>query len=54
MAVFITPAGLEGMFEEFGEPVTDPSTPPEGLPDIERLVALNQKYGVEILPPPEQ
>jgi mannose-6-phosphate isomerase-like protein (cupin superfamily) len=54
MSVLITPAGLERMFEEFGEPVTDLSSPPEGPPDIERLVALNQKYGVEILPPPEQ
>jgi quercetin dioxygenase-like cupin family protein len=52
--VFITPAGFEGMFEELGEPVTDPSSPPEGPPDIERLVALNRKYGVEIPPRPEQ
>jgi uncharacterized RmlC-like cupin family protein len=54
VAVFITPAGLEGMFEEFGELVTDPSSPPEGPPDTERLVALNQRYGVEMPPPPEQ
>ena len=54
MAVYITPAGLEGMFEEFGEPVTDPSSPPEGPPDIERLVAINRKHGVEMPPPPEQ
>ena len=54
MAIYITPAGLEGLFEEFGEPVTDPSSPPEGPPDIERLGALNQKYGVEMPPPPEQ
>ena len=54
ISVFITPAGLERMFEEFGELVKDPSSPPEGPPNIERLVALNQKYGVEILPPPEQ
>jgi mannose-6-phosphate isomerase-like protein (cupin superfamily) len=53
-AVFITPGGLEEMFEEFGESVTDPSSPPEGPPDIERLVELNHKYGVEIMPPPEQ
>jgi len=54
MAIYITPAGLEGLFEEFGEPVTDPSSPPEGPPDVERLGALNQKYGVEMPPPPEQ
>jgi quercetin dioxygenase-like cupin family protein len=28
MAVIITPAGLEGVFEEVGEPVTDPSSRP--------------------------
>ena len=54
MHVLVTPAGLEKMFEELGEPVTDPSSPPEGPPDIERLVATNRKYGVEIPPPPEQ
>ena len=52
MSVFITPSGLEKMFEEVGERVTDPSSPPEGPPDIEKLVAVNQKYGVEIPPPP--
>ena len=54
MTVFVTPAGLEGMFEEFGEPVTDTSSPPEDPPNIERLGALNQRYGVEMPPPPEQ
>ena len=53
MSVLLTPAGLEKMFEELGEAVTDPSFPPEGPPDIERLVAINRKYGVEIPPPPE-
>jgi quercetin dioxygenase-like cupin family protein len=54
MLVLVTPAGLEKMFEEVGEQVTDPSSPPEGPPDIDRLVAVNRKYGVEIPPPPEQ
>ena len=52
MAVIITPAGLEKFFEEVGEPVTDPSSPPEGPHDIERLVAVARKYGMEIPPPP--
>src|ERR687894_522221 len=30
MAVIITPAGLEQFFEEVGEPVADPSSPPDG------------------------
>jgi hypothetical protein len=50
-AVIITPAGLEKFFEEVGEPVTDPSSPLEGPPDIERLVAVARKYGMEIPPP---
>ena len=52
MAVIITPAGLEQFFEEVGEPVADPSSPPDGLPDIERLVAVAHRYGIEILAPP--
>jgi quercetin dioxygenase-like cupin family protein len=52
MSIFITPGGLEKMFKEVGEQVTDRSSPPEGPPDIENLVAVNQKYGVEIPPPP--
>jgi len=52
MAVIITPGGLEKFFEEVGEPVTDPSSPPEGPPDIERLIAVARKYGMEIPPPP--
>ncbi len=52
MAVIITPAGLEKFFEEVGEPVTDPSSPPESPPDVERLVAVARKYGMEIPPPP--
>jgi len=52
--VLVTPAGLEKMFEELGEPVTDPSSPPEGPPDIERLMAVNRKYGVEIPPRTDQ
>ena len=51
MVVVITPAGLERFFEEVGEPVEDPSSPPEGAPDVERLVALARKYGMEIPPP---
>ncbi len=51
MAVIIAPAGLERFFEEVGEPVTDPSSPPDGSPDIERLVAVARNYGIEILPP---
>jgi quercetin dioxygenase-like cupin family protein len=30
MVVIITPGGLEKFFEEVGDPVTNPSSPPEG------------------------
>jgi hypothetical protein len=38
-----------------GKPVTGTSAPttPGGPPDIEQLVAITQKYGVELLPPAE-
>jgi quercetin dioxygenase-like cupin family protein len=52
MSVLITPAGLEELYEEVGKRVTDSSSPPEGPPDIEKLLAVNQKYGLEIPPPP--
>jgi hypothetical protein len=52
MAVIITPAGLGKSFEEVGEPATDPSSPPEGSPDIGRLVAVARMYGIEIPAPP--
>jgi len=52
--VLFAPGGFEGFFEEVGELVTDQSSPPEGPPDVERLVAAAAKYGCEIPPPPEQ
>lgn len=53
MLVFITPAGIEGFFEEVGEEATDGSSPaPFGQEEIEKLLAAAPKYGIEILPPP--
>ena len=51
--VLFAPGGFEGFFEEVGELVTDSSAPPEGPPDVERLVATAAKYGAEIPPPPQ-
>ena len=48
----LAPAGLENFFEEIGEPATDPSSPPAGPPDVEKIMATAPRYGVEILPPP--
>ncbi len=48
----ITPSGLEGFFEEVGEPAEDVSRPPEITPErIERLLAAAPKYGLDIPPP---
>jgi hypothetical protein len=52
--VLYAPGGFEGFFEEVGELVTDLSAPPEGPPDVERLVAAAVKYGCEVPPPPEE
>ena len=41
-----TPAGpLEEFLVEFGEPVSDPSSPPEGEPDLDKLQAIAQRTG---------
>ena len=41
-----TPAGpLEPFLLEFGEPVSDPSSPPEGEPDLDKLQASAQRTG---------
>jgi quercetin dioxygenase-like cupin family protein len=55
MLVIVSPAGLENFFIEMGQPVTGTSTPatPGGPADIEKLVTVTQKYGVELLAPPE-
>ena len=52
----IRPAGLEEFFLEVSDPAEDPSAPPptHGEEVIERILAVAPKYGLEILPPPEQ
>ena len=55
MLAFVTPAGLEKFLEEVGEEATDQSSPaPFGQEQIERLLAVAPKYGIEIPPPPAQ
>ncbi len=49
-----TPGGLyEYFFEEIGKPVDDDSGPLvfEEQPDVERIVSIAAKYGIEIPPP---
>lgn len=49
-----TPGGLhEQFFEELGEPATDKTKPPapKDQPDLQKMVAIAAKYGIEISPP---
>lgn len=48
----VAPGGFEGFFAEVGEPATDPTSPPAGPPDVEKVVATTPKYALEIPPPP--
>jgi quercetin dioxygenase-like cupin family protein len=48
----MVPAGLEKFFEEVGKPGTDPSSPPPfEEEDLDKLLAVAPRYGVEILLP---
>ena len=55
MLITVTPPGFERFMEEFAQPVPSFDSPP--LPvtpaDIEKLLAVAPKYGIEILPPPQ-
>jgi len=52
--VLHTPAGLERFIAEAGKPTTDRSMPPAPpqIAELERIVAIAQKYGIEVPPPP--
>jgi quercetin dioxygenase-like cupin family protein len=50
----ISPGGFEKFFLEAGEPLREGASPPEGAPDVGRIVEIGQKYGLEIPPPPGQ
>jgi mannose-6-phosphate isomerase-like protein (cupin superfamily) len=53
MLVCITPAGLEKMFFEIGVPLPEGSTsaPPPTKEDIDKLLAIASRYGIELLLP---
>lgn len=53
MIISIAPAGLEGMFFEFGLPLPEGSTSalPPTKDEIEKLLAIAPKYGIEIRVP---
>ena len=55
LLAFVTPAGFEGFLEETGEEATEGSSPPKpGQEEIERMLAVAPRYGIEMLPPPAQ
>ena len=54
VVAIISPGGFEKFFLEAGEPATEGSSAPEGEPEVERIVEIGQKYGLEIPPPPGQ
>lgn len=54
MLILVNPAGLEEMFAEIGvaaSPGDEGTSHPPTAEDIQRLLAIAPKYGVEILPP---
>jgi quercetin dioxygenase-like cupin family protein len=50
--VLLTPAGLEQMFQEGGVPAHDPTTPPVEDYDVQQVVELSAKYGMDVTGPP--
>jgi mannose-6-phosphate isomerase-like protein (cupin superfamily) len=53
MLIMVAPAGLENMFFEVGVPLAEGSTSalPPTQEEIEKLLAIAPKYGIEILLP---
>ena len=51
MLVVNTRAGLEGFFEEVGQPATDTSSPPilVQTPDFGKMIEIARKYDIEII-----
>ncbi len=49
LLTFYAPAGLEGLFLDVGEPVTDPAERPQGPPNPSRLLERAPHYGLEFL-----
>jgi quercetin dioxygenase-like cupin family protein len=51
--VIYTPGGIEQFFAEAGEPAERRAVPPAPTepPDIDRLIAIGKKYGMEIKQP---
>ncbi len=55
MLLFATPAGFERVCAEAGEPARGSALPPppEKAPDMERLMTVSARYGIDIPGPPQ-
>jgi hypothetical protein len=55
LIVVYTPGGIEKFFAEAGEPAQarELPPPPESPPDVERLAAIGEKYGMRLEAPTE-
>ncbi len=53
MLILVTPPGFEKFLAEFAQPIASFESPPTPVTptDIERLLAVAPKHGIEILPP---
>jgi mannose-6-phosphate isomerase-like protein (cupin superfamily) len=49
MLFILTPGGFEGLVREMGEPAGARTLPPPTEPDMERVAAVAQAYGCELL-----
>jgi len=50
--VLLTPAGFEQMFQEGGIPAHDTTTPPVQDYDLQQVIRLSAKYGMDVIGPP--
>jgi quercetin dioxygenase-like cupin family protein len=53
--VYVTPPGLENFTKDLATPLPSFASPPQPVTpkEIEKLLAVAPKYGIEILPPPK-
>jgi quercetin dioxygenase-like cupin family protein len=53
LLVIYTPGGMDQFFREAGEPGQAGQLPPPSEPDIDRIVEVGRKYGMDIQAPAE-
>jgi quercetin dioxygenase-like cupin family protein len=50
--VLLTPGGFEQMFREGGVPADDATTPPVDDYDLQQVIELSARYGMDVIGPP--